>query len=70
MSARKKGKRKMKSKTKPAKTGSSLSLLNIKVSKRDRAALVAAARKYADGNLSAWLRFAGTQLKRSMPANG
>lgn len=61
----------MKSK-KPVKTRklvktSRLTLLNIKVSAADRAALVRAARKNANGNLSAWLRFAGTTLNRPMP---
>lgn len=35
-------------------------LLNIKVSPKDKRALEAAARKYAGGNLSAWLRLAGS----------
>lgn len=41
------------------------SLLNLKVSERDKRALNAAAKKYSDGNLSAWLRDAG---KRYVPA--
>jgi hypothetical protein len=57
-----------KAKKKPAKKAakkavSALSLLNLKVSKADRDALNAQAKKYAKGNLSAWLRFAGTQFK-------
>ena len=65
--------KKKSSKKKPAKKAarkavkkavtSGLSLLNLKVSKADRAALNAQAKKYAQGNLSAWLRFAGTQFK-------
>lgn len=61
-----KAKRKKKMKTKRAKRKvTELSLLNIKVSPADRRALDAAAKKYAKGNLSAWLRFAGTMFKPS-----
>jgi len=38
-------------------------LINIKVNGKDRRALLAAAEKYAGGNLSAWLRFAGLHFK-------
>jgi hypothetical protein len=63
------GRMKTKIRTKKAvKTKRRLSLLNIKISRKDRKALDAAAGKYAKGNLSAWLRFAGTSFKRQMPA--
>jgi hypothetical protein len=48
---------------KAAKPTTGLSLLNLKVSKADRAALNAQAKRYAAGNLSAWLRFAGVTFK-------
>lgn len=40
-----------------------LTLLNIKVSPKDRKILNAAAKKFEGGNLSAWLRRAGMQYK-------
>jgi len=40
-------------------SGKDLTLLNLKISSKDRRRLVAMAKKYAGGNLSAWLRFAG-----------
>lgn len=42
---------------------SNLSLLNIKVSPEDRKLLVRAAKKHANGNISAWLRTAGMYFK-------
>lgn len=36
-----------------------LTLINIKVSEEDRKLLMSQAKRYADGNLSAWLRYAG-----------
>ncbi len=41
---------------KPAK-----SLLNLKVSGKDRKVLTFMAKKHAGGNLSAWLRYAGSK---------
>lgn len=41
----------------------SMSLLNIKVTDRDKKLLVRAAEKYARGNLSEWLRFAGMTFR-------
>lgn len=67
--AKKARKAKMKTKTKKSvKTKTHLSLLNIKVTAADKRALDAAARKYGKGNLSAWLRYAGTTFKRPIPA--
>lgn len=40
-------------------SGSKLSVVNVKISKKDRAALVANAKRFAKGNLSAWIRHAG-----------
>lgn len=36
-----------------------LTLINIKVSEKDRKRLMIQAKRYAEGNLSAWLRYAG-----------
>lgn len=48
-------------KKKPAKAkAKALSLMNLKVSGKDHKLLVARAKKYAGGNLSAWLRYAGS----------
>lgn len=58
-------KRKAKKMKSAKRKQSELSLLNIKVSPADRRALDAAAKKYAGGNLSAWLRFAGMVFKPS-----
>lgn len=56
-------KKKVAAKKKPAKaakkSGSQLKIVNLKVGSKDRAALNAMAKKYAKGNLSAWLRHAG-----------
>jgi hypothetical protein len=60
----KKRARPMKRKTrKPRKPLGGLTLMNLKVSGKDRRALLAQADKYAKGNLSAWLRFAGTHFR-------
>lgn len=57
-----KGKKKKAKVRKKAKVNNSeLSLLNIKTSTRDRKRLIINARKYAGGNLSLWLRHAGTK---------
>lgn len=48
---------------KKQKRTSPLSLMNLKVSKSDRAALLANANRYMKGNLSAWLRTAGMKFK-------
>lgn len=49
---------KKKSKTKIVKT--ELKMLNLKISDKDRAKLLRAAKLYAKGNMSAWLRYAGS----------
>ena len=36
-----------------------LKIVNLKVSSKDRSGLVKNAKRYAGGNLSAWLRYAG-----------
>lgn len=57
------------SRSKKAKTrqsrqaGKGSTLINLKVSDSDRRALNAAAKKYANGNLSAWLRYAGAAFR-------
>lgn len=38
-------------------------IVNIKTSRADRKALKDQAAKYADGNLSAWMRYAGLHHK-------
>lgn len=43
-----------------AKKSKALPLLNLKVSGKDRKVLNAKAKKHAGGNLSAWLRYAGS----------
>ena len=53
-------KKKSKSKKKPANKSKALPLLNLKVSGKDRKVLNAKAKKHAGGNLSAWLRYAGS----------
>ena len=51
----------MKTKAKPpVKT---LELINLKVTRKERKALAALAFKYAGGNLSGWLRYAGSHYK-------
>lgn len=40
-----------------------LQLVNLKVKGKDRKMLVALAKKFANGNLSAWLRYAGLHYK-------
>ncbi len=40
-----------------------LSLLNLKVTSRQRKALESKARAHAKGNLSEWLRLAGTKYR-------
>lgn len=40
-----------------------LSLLNLKVTDKDRRKLNAQAKKYTNGNISAWLRLAGSAFK-------
>lgn len=42
---------------------SKLSLINLKVTEAERRELSAFAKKYADGNLSAWLRHAGRKYR-------
>lgn len=54
MARKKKAVKKSKPKSK------ALPLLNLKVSGKDRKVLNAKAKKYAGGNLSAWLRYAGS----------
>lgn len=51
----------MKRRTKEPK--SQLSLLNLKVTERDRKAFNARAKEYANGNVSAWLRMAGINFR-------
>lgn len=46
-------------KSKKAKNGSHLGVVNVKMSATDRKRLQANAKKHAKGNLSAWLRHAG-----------
>lgn len=53
----------MTKKKKPVKkksTTKSLTLLNLKVDGKDRKKLLEMADKYANGNVSAWLRYAGS----------
>lgn len=38
-------------------------LLNIKADRKDRAELKAQAKKFMEGNLSGWLRFAGMRFR-------
>ncbi len=52
---------KTKSKTKPP------ARINLKTTRSERAELLVNARKYADGNLSAWIRHAGLKYR---PAKG
>lgn len=60
MAAKKAASRKKKSaKRRPTREPSQLKLMNLKASSKDRAAITSLARKYADGNISAWLRTAG-----------
>jgi hypothetical protein len=40
-------------------------IFNIKVSPLERKRLIMQAKKYANGNLSAWLRYAGTYYRPS-----
>ena len=42
-----------------------LVLINLKVSVKDRDAILDAARKFTNGNVSQWLRFAGTRFRPS-----
>lgn len=53
---------------KHTKSRTVLRLVNLKVSPPERKRLDAAARKYAGGNLSAWLRFAGVAFRPSQAA--
>lgn len=39
-----------------------LTLINVKVTKAEKAAIQRRARMYADGNVSEWLRYAGSEL--------
>lgn len=61
VSMSKRGKKKMKTKAK-SKSNSKLKLLNIKADGKDRKVLQKKADKYANGNLSAWLRYAGSHF--------
>jgi len=47
-------------KSKKASKSKALPLMNLKVSGKDRKVLNAKAKKHAGGNLSAWLRYAGS----------
>lgn len=58
MASKKKIVKKAAKKSKPAKKA--LPLLNMKCSSKDRKVLEAKAKKHAGGNLSAWLRYAGS----------
>lgn len=63
-------KKKAKSPTKkPANNGnhSKLRVVNVKMSEADRKSLIAHAKRFAEGNLSAWLRHAG---RRYVPKKG
>jgi hypothetical protein len=62
MGSKKRVKRKPLRKAKP-KVASKLSLINLKVSGKDRKAIQALANKHADGNYSAWLRHAGLHYR-------
>jgi hypothetical protein len=42
-----------------------LTLINLKATERDRALLISRAKRFAKGNLSAWLRHAGIHHKPS-----
>lgn len=44
-----------------------LEVINLKITKRDRKIIEALARKFAKGNLSAWLRCAGLEYIPSKP---
>lgn len=47
------------------KSKTKLTLMNLKVSSKDRAALIAQANRFANGNVSEWLRSAGKSYKPS-----
>ncbi len=53
----------LKQKVKPREHDERITLLNLKISEKDKRALQAQAKKYANGNVSAWLRFAGVRFK-------
>lgn len=59
-------KKKSKAKSKAAPV-SKLRVVNVKMSRADRKRLTTLARKYAKGNLSAWVRHAGS---RYVPKRG
>jgi hypothetical protein len=58
-------KRKMPAKTKAKSKPEAPKLMNLKVTRKDRALLTAMAKRYANGNLSAWLRLAGSEFRPS-----
>lgn len=45
---------------KKAKARGTLDIVNVKMTSADRRLLIANAKKWAGGNVSAWLRYAGT----------
>jgi hypothetical protein len=51
--------KKVKAKAKKKIVKNGLKIVNLKVNGKDRKAINALAKKYAKGNLSAWLRHAG-----------
>lgn len=51
----------MKKKSKVKAANDALEVINLKVTSRDRKRLEQNAKRYADGNLSAWLRYVGMQ---------
>ncbi len=53
-------KKSVKKNTKKTAKKSSLVLINLKVSREEKKTLIARANKYETGNLSAWIRRAGT----------
>lgn len=59
----KKSKKKKALKLKAKKPKKAKTLLNLKVSGKDRSHLLTLAKKYAGGNLSAWLRHSALNYK-------
>lgn len=63
MAKKKAIKRKAKSKAKPKPKRKKLPLMNFKASGKDRAVILAKAKKHAGGNYSAWVRHASKHYK-------
>lgn len=58
-----KAKKKVNKKKTTKKASEELSLINLKVSGKDRRKMQRLAQKFAGGNLSAWLRHAGSNYE-------